>query len=166
MESTTTKVSRGKKFASFVIERVKKDAGFGAALRRADNPATEYQSWEHLAKWCDLEKSRERHAFATIAASIARGKPKQDGSLGIGRAIAMCYKEDNQSDPAKAKLRRLLACDSTEEACSTLRSVLSLVLSRGQKVDHGSLLDDLLLLNEKVKVRWANDFYKRKEPEQ
>jgi len=154
------KGSRGQTFVSFVIERMKNDAGFGAALRRADNSATEYQAWEYLSKWCDLEKSWERQAFTTIAASLARSKPQKDGGYGVGQAIALSYGDGgNQSDPAKTKLRRLLACTNTEEACVILRPLLSLVDSRGIKVCYARLLDELLYFNEKVRIHWATDFY-------
>lgn len=161
-EQSKQKTSRGQSFASFVIERMKSDTGFGAALRRADNPATEYQSWEHLAPWCDIEKAWERSAFAVIAASLARVKLQSDGAEGIGHAIAASYEDGNKSDAAKAKLRRLLACTNTEEACTILRPLLSLVASRGVKVNHGLLLDQLLYYGEKTRVRWAADFYGRR----
>lgn len=169
-QKTTQKANKSKAFVSFVIERMRQDTGFGAVLRRADNPATEYQAWEHLASWCDdLEDARERHAFATVAAALARSKPERDGTLGIGRAIAESYREGkkdgNQSDSAKLKLRRLLACNSTEEACAILRPMLSFVSSKGPKIDHGLLLNQLLYFGERVKVRWASDFYDKKEAE-
>ncbi|MDY0145222.1 MAG: type I-E CRISPR-associated protein Cse2/CasB, partial [Kiritimatiellia bacterium] len=54
------KASRGHSFVEYVLQRMEDDTGFGAALRRADNPATDYQAWEHLARWCDLDKAWER----------------------------------------------------------------------------------------------------------
>lgn len=154
------KASRGRSFVEHVLKRMKEDPGFGAALRRADNPATEYQAWEHLSRWCDLEKPKERWAFATVAASLARTKPGRDGNQSLGRALAACYPEGNQSDNAKSKLRRLLACDAGEEACRVLRPLLGLLASKETvRLDHGSLLDDLLWFGEKTKQRWAMEFF-------
>ncbi len=155
------KASRGRSFVEHVLKRMTDDTGFGAALRRADNPATEHQAWEHLARWCDLEKGGERLPFATIGAALARAKPVRDGHQSIGRALAACYPEGNQSDNAKSKLRRLLACDTREEACRVLRPLLGLMASKEAHLNHGSLLDDLLWFGEKTKQRWAMDFFGR-----
>lgn len=159
----TLKKSREQAFIEYVLGRMKDDNAFGAALRRADNPATEYQSWEHLSGWCDLEKAWERRSYATIASAIARAKPAADGSLGIGKAIAACYEDGNKSDSARSKLRRLLSCDSAEEACAMLRPLLSLISSHGAHIGYGKLLNDLIYFSEKTKVRWAVDFYGRRQ---
>ena len=149
----------------FVLKRLEVDTGFGAALRRADNPATEYQSWEHLASWCDLDNTVERTCFATVAAGLARAKKSTDASTSIGSVIARCYQDGNTDDSAKRKLRRLLACDSREEACQWLRPVLRLAESKGVPVNFARLLDNLLYFGAKIKERWATDFYGRKEEE-
>ena len=157
------KASRGSAFVAYVLPRMAADTGVGAALRRADNPATEYQAWEHLARWCDLDKTRERLPFATVAAALARVKPTKDGHQPLGRALAACYEDGNQSDNAKSKLRRLLACDSAEEACRVLRPLLGLMTSKGKShLNYGSLLDDLLWFGERTKQRWAMDFFGRR----
>lgn len=158
------KKGKGESFAAYVIERIKNDNGFGAVLRRADNPDTEYQSWEHLVSWCDIEKPRERLPFCIIGAALARAKPQKDGSSGIGRSLSTCYEDGRESDPAKARLRRLLACDSVEEACRILRPMLSLIQSKGEPLSYGRLLDELLYFGDgsKQKVRWATDFYGRR----
>ncbi len=162
MENTETlKKGRGHAFIEYVIERLKNDNAFGAALRRADNPATEYQSWEYLSRWCDLEMAWERRPFATIASAIAHAKPAVDGSLGIGKSIAACYEDGNMSDAARSRIRRLLACDSTEEACNILRPLLSLISSHGGRVGYGKLLTELLCFGDKTKAKWAVDFYGR-----
>ena len=158
----TLKKSREHAFTEYVLGRMKNDNAFGAALRRADNPATEYQSWEYLTVWCDLEKAWERRPFATIASAIAYAKPAADGSLGIGKAIVACYEDGNKSDSAKSKLRRLLACDSAEEACVILRPLLSLISSHGAHVGYSKLLNELLYFGEKTKEKWAVDFYGRR----
>ncbi|MGR3221420.1 MAG: type I-E CRISPR-associated protein Cse2/CasB [Candidatus Anammoxibacter sp.] len=156
------KKGREHAFIEYVLGRMKNDNAFGAALRRADNPATEYQSWEYLTDWCDLEKAWERRPFATIASAIAHVKPVADGSLGIGKAITACYEDGNKSDAAKSKLRRLLACDSIEEACVVLRPLLNLIASRGARLSYGQLLNELLWFGDRIKVKWAVDFYGRR----
>jgi CRISPR system Cascade subunit CasB len=157
------KNSRGDAFVAFVLKRLAQDTAFGAALRRADNPATEYQSWEYLASWCDLDNTFERVCFATVAAGLARAKQSIGTSSSIGSAIARSYTDGNQDDSAKRKLRRLLACDSGAEACQWVRPLLRLAESRGVLINYGRLLDDLLYFGPKVKERWAMDFYGRRE---
>ena len=152
---------RSQAFINHVITRMKDDRAMGARLRRADNPATEYQSWEYLASWVNLEHTHRRRAFAAVAAALARAKPEGDGALGIGRAIVEAYADagGKDNDQAKARLRRLLACDSSEEACDILRPLLRLVVSRGAAVSYVQLLRDLLYFSARTKERWAQDFF-------
>jgi CRISPR system Cascade subunit CasB len=161
-----TKASRSQAFVEYIIDQIAKNKGIAAALKRADNPATEYQSWEYLAAFnIDLEKPWERLPFATVAAAIAKEKNAHNGSEGIGKAIAKCYDDGNQSDQAKAKLRRLLACDSVEEACRILRPLFSLIASRGNSsINYSRLLEQLLKFqweSERIKSQWAQEFYKQ-----
>ena len=160
------KTGRSLAFVQFIIALIAKNKGVAAALKRADNPATEYQCWEYLAAFnIDLEKPWERLPFATIAAAIAKEKSAHNGSEGIGRAIAKCYDDGKESDQAKAKLRRLLACDSVDEACRILRPLFSLIASRGNSsIDYARLLDQLLKFHwesERIKSQWAQEFYKQ-----
>ncbi|MBD9357839.1 type I-E CRISPR-associated protein Cse2/CasB [Methylomonas albis] len=167
MSQPSEKVGKSAAFVNYTIERCQQDNGLAAALRRADNPNTEYQSWEHLAAFVDLDQAWRRLPYATVAAAIARAKAEHNGSLGIGRAIAACYDDDNQSDQAKAKLRRLLACEQVEEACRILRPLFGLIEAKaGIPLNYAGLLDDLLYFNfdpQRVKARWAQDFFRRGE---
>lgn len=157
----TKKTSRGSSFIEAILPRLKTDSGFGAALKRADNPATEYQAWEHLVRYgCDIEKPWERMAFATVAAAAARAKIDRDGTLDLGIGIARCFEDGNSSDPARAKIRRLLACADAEEACLIVRPLLGLIVSRGVPISYGGLLDGLLYFGDRVKLSWAHSFYR------
>ena len=160
------KSGRPEKFVEFVIGLCQRDKGAAAALRRADNPATEYQSWEYLAGFnIDLENRFERIPYAAIAAAIARAKAERNGSAGIGRAIAFCYEDQSKSEQAKARLRRLLACDSVTEACRILRPLFSLIDSKAAvTLDYAKLLDQLIWFHHNsnnVKTTWATDFYRQ-----
>lgn len=167
--------NREASFVNGIIKRCRDDKGLAARLRRADNPATEYQSWEALAAWnVDLERDDQRLSFAIVAAAIARAKAEADGSLGLGRAIAACYDDGNQSDQAKARLRRLLACDDLPELCRILRPLLSLIASRvAQPLDYTRLLRQLRqfgmalrkgddVWKQNIKAQWAQEFYGHK----
>ena len=164
-ESDAKAKNKQESFVNYIIQRCTASKGTAAALRRADNLNTEYQSWEYLAPFVDLETPWEREPYALIAASIAKAKIDGNGSSGIGNAIARCYAEGNTSDQAKAKLRRLLACDSAEEACRVLRPLLSLIVSKTSLgIDYVRLLQQLLRLYwqpDQVKAQWAQDFYSK-----
>lgn len=81
--------SREENFVLRVIAQTQQDKGLAARLRRADNPDTEYQSWEFLAGFgIDLEPEHERLPFVTVAAAIAKAKAERNGNLTLGRAIA------------------------------------------------------------------------------
>lgn len=175
METSPPVVSRETSFVASAIAHCLKDKGLAARLRRADNPATEYQSWEFLAVWhIDLESDDQRLPYVTVAAAIARAKPEANGSLTLGQAIARCYEEGNQSDQAKARLRRVLACDELPELCRVLRPVLTLIVSRvAQTLDYARLLKQLGQFGaasrhgdaawlQRIKAQWAQEFYGRK----
>jgi CRISPR system Cascade subunit CasB len=97
--------------------------------------------------------------------------------LGIGQALVLYYSRkdrDNRDDngidkAAKARFQRLLACQSTEEACEILRPMLNLINSGSGNIpiNYIALLYELLsgddTFNDKVKARWAKDFYHKKE---
>lgn len=163
-----TKSGKSLGFVQFIIAVIAKNRGVAATLKRADNPATEYQCWEYLATFnIDLEKPWERLPFATVAAAIAKAKVVNNGSIGIGSAIAHCYEDGNQSDQAKTKLRRLLACDSVEEACRILRPLFSLIEARGiTSINYTELLDQLLKFHwdsQRIKTQWAQEFYRQNQ---
>lgn len=165
-QKTVPPHAKSLRFVDYVISRCQADNGLRAALKRADNPATEYQSWEVLAGFhVNLEYENQRLPHAAIAATIARAKVEENGTVRIGQAIARCYEDGNASDQAKAKLRRLLACDSVPEACRILRPLFSLIEAKGNIVlDYAGLLNDLLWFGHderqiRIKARWAQDFY-------
>ncbi|NNM51054.1 MAG: type I-E CRISPR-associated protein Cse2/CasB [Pseudomonadales bacterium] len=160
----TSLVSRESRFVNGVLERCQQDKGLAARLRRADNPATEYQSWDLLAGYgIDLENESQRLPFVTLAAAIAKAKTEGNGSLALGRAIAACYEDGHDSTQAKARLRRLLACDDLPELCRILRPLLALIQSKvAQPLDYVRLLRQVrrFFFNaQQVKAQWAQEFY-------
>lgn len=168
MEKTEKKDRPEEAFVAFVIRCIEKDKGITADLCRADNIATEYQSWEYLAA-CNIALNNpcERLPYTTVAAAMAKAKIEANGSKKIGKLLASCYEDGANSNQAKIKLRRLLACNSVEEACRILRSLLSLIRSRSNTshdLNFIQLLKDLHNFRwdhsrQKVKSQWAQDFF-------
>ncbi|GHU05194.1 type I-E CRISPR-associated protein Cse2/CasB [Alphaproteobacteria bacterium] len=168
--SASDKPGKAERFVLSTIERCQQNKGLSARLRRADNPATEDQSWEFLIAFgIDLEKKYERLPFATIACAIARAKAERNGSLPLGRALANCCENGSDGDsPGKARLRRLLACDSLDELCRILRPLLSLILSKSpHSLNYVLLLEQLQRFAygadsaRRVKAEWAQSFYRK-----
>lgn len=156
--------SREERFVIAVIQRCQQDKGLAARLRRADNPATEYQSWEMLARHgIDLTSEHERLPFVTVAAAIAKAKIEHNGTLSLGQALRACYDNDRDSDQAQARLRRLLACHDLPELCRILRPLLALIDSKvAAPLDYLRLLRQMRrfpFATQAVRAQWAQDFY-------
>lgn len=155
-------------FVAYLCQRSQNDKRFAARMCHADNLATEYQDWDTLVAFgVNLELPEERLPFALVAASVARSVQPVNGVLPLGQAIAFAFREGRESEQARARLRRLLACDDIEEVCRILRPLLSLIRSRvHQQLDYASLLVDLRSFHrnaESTKARWAQQFYGRQE---
>lgn len=138
--------------------------GKAAKMKRADNPATEYMSWELVCPWCgdEFQKESKRLPYETIGAAVARAKIETNGTLPFGRALACCADskvEDKTKDPMTAHLRRLLGCETVQEVCMVIRPVLSLLASKGVNFDYAGLLEDLLYFGDSKKRKWASDYY-------
>ncbi len=152
-------------FVLGIIDLCLKNKGIAARLKRSDNPATEYQSWEVLASYgVDLEKKYLRLPYVTVAAAIAKVKPEKPGKLTLGQGIASCYENGNTENQARAKLRRLLACHDTAEVCRIVRPLFSLIHSKSrQTLDYARILKQLLKFywdSQAVKAQWAQEFYR------
>ena len=145
-----------------IFLRLKTDSAFRAALKRADNPATEYKSWEYLADFgVNLENKNERLLYTTIFAAIAKSGRESDGNLEFGKALCAAYDWDKESAPARSKLRRVIACGDLAELCAVLRSILQFISSKNVSICYQKLLDDLRFFGsgEKAKSKWAAQFY-------
>lgn len=164
MMTTNTPTARDQAFVHAFLARCTQDKGFAARMRRADNPATEYQSWDFFARFgVQLENPLQLLPHTLIAAAMARAKVTQNGTLTLGQALALCYSDGNANDQAAAKLRRVLACSDLVELVRVLRPVLTLIDSRvNQPLDFVQLLRQLRYFefdNSKTKAQWAQEFY-------
>lgn len=164
VEQDTSAPSRDERFVEAILQLCAKNKGLAARLRRADNPSTEYQSWEILGKLgIDLERDYQRLPHVTVAAAIAKSKAENNGRLTLGRGIANCYEDGRESNQAKTRLRRLLACDELSEACRILRPILTLIDSKvAQPLDFVRLLRQLRNFpfhSQSIKAQWAQEFY-------
>lgn len=167
---TKDREARANAFVSYVIELWQKDTGAAAALRRADNPDTEFQSWQYLWGYLatlnlSVQQEACRLPYTLVAATIVKAKITHNGSTQLGTALAHCYPDGSKNSQAQTKLRRLLACKTVKEVCEILRPLLSLIISRNEslnQLDVQALLNDLIRFNysaNSVKAKWAQSFY-------
>jgi CRISPR system Cascade subunit CasB len=167
--------SKSSNFVNYVLETINttKAKGFSAKLKRADNEATEYQSWEILSRWVSLEDTLQRKSYCLIAASLARSEYPQDGSLSLGMSLRQVFIQDGgegeiEKSSSSVRMRRILACRDANELLEIIRPVLRLLESKGINYSRRSLLDEILWFNsdlsrERTRAHWAQDFYGSRE---
>jgi len=163
---------RPAKFVAETIKRCRDDDrsgnnAFRAAMRRADNPRTAAFAWPHLAEWCDIGREDERLPFALVAAAIARESPDHDGNKDIGQLFKSCCADQDDVEREQRRFGRLVGCNNRIELCVVLRPVLRYLQSKiPEKIGYGEigytrLLKDILYYGERVKMRWAANFFGR-----
>ena len=136
----TKENSLSKAFVGFVLERASaapkiKDTGFVARMKRADNPDLEYQVWNILLKFnVDIEFAARRLPFCLIGAALCRRQPEKDGIFGLGASLRSCFGDDE--DQGSIRLRRLLACQTTEEVCRILLLCPQMQCLSGKLTNH------------------------------
>ena len=152
-------------FVDYVFKLIAEDKGIRADLRRADNPSFEWKVWPVIQQFIkdDIGIKGKRRAYALVAAAIAKSGMNENGNIGLGRAFHILEEEKGAVDPDNfpSRMARLLSCDSQEELEDVMRPVLSLMLSKGLRLDFKSLLDDLVYFNlrkDEVRIGWAKDY--------
>lgn len=162
MTTEQTTQTRAQRFVGSIIANIDKDKGMGAKLRQADSPTIEYKAWEYLVRYgnVNLNVEEERKAFCTVGAALSRVKPKKDGTVGLGKALAKCYPSGSEDNPGILRLHRLIACKSTIEVCDILRTLLPFIASKApETLCYVRLLNDLRYFNDQTRMRWAQDFF-------
>ena len=152
-------------FVAKIINRLKDDTAFRAAMTRADNPSTEAQAWRFLIELgnVDLKNDSERQAFALVGAAMARERTDGNGSQSLGQALKMCKVDPTKEDESvERRLSRILACDSRKELIPILRQILRYAQNNEKvSLDYERLLREILYFGERVKIQWAADYYSR-----
>ena len=159
-------MEKGCNFSGFVAMMIRRcqdsaDTAFPAIMRRADNPNQCSAAWEFLTPYCDIVSDHQRLAFALVGSAIAREKPANDGSASIGQALRNICETDDDIERESRRLRRLIACGTAAELIPALRPILRYIQDRSRDIGYGRLLRDLLYWNEKTRIAWTRDFYRR-----
>lgn len=144
------------------------NTGVMADLRKGFSSATAMYSWRHISRFCSLDKDRERTIGETVGAAFATHPMFQESDAktpNMGTVMRKIAGDDLAT--FESRFRRILTCDSAEEVCSLLRGVISAAKSRAVPVPvpYLSLISDLEYWGQRVKVRWASEFWGVKEPE-
>lgn len=157
------------KFVEYIFQKRQIDTGFKSRMRNSMNPLKETSAWGDISFYCDLTNENDRKIYLLIGSAIADDKAVENGANTLGRAIAQAWRGDDgkivqdEKGPSAMRIRRLLACRTVDQLCSTLRPLLRLIRSREvPTLDYALLLKELISFKfnaEPVKARWAKSFY-------
>lgn len=153
------------------LKQRREDRGFMADLRRGFNADTEHRAWPHVAPWCDLTNDRQRAIHTTVMAGFAsHPEHAEDGNLGVTlRRIAIGDGGESGLQSFEARFRRLLTCDTAEEAARQAGYVIRAAAAKGVPVDYVALFKDLTYWggpDNRVKLRWARGYWSGVRPDE
>ena len=133
------------------------DRGAMADLRCAVSPARLHRAWPLLARVGGIgDRSVE-----TVAGLFAYHPEETDkGNLG-----STCRRLAAENSSFEGRFQRLLSCGDPAEVCDRLRPVVLAARAKGVKINYEQLLVDLRYWGDKVKARWAREFWGAGEDE-
>jgi len=139
------------------LRQVKNDRGAMADLRCALNPARRARAWPLLARVGGVD----RPIYETVAGLFAY-YPEETRAGNLGTTCRRLAAENQSYD---ARFRRLLSCDR-EEICERLRPIILAAKAKDVRINYEQLFADLHYWGEKVKARWAREYWEALEGEE
>jgi CRISPR system Cascade subunit CasB len=132
------------------LRQLKNDRGAMADLRCALNPIKLPRAWPLLARVGGIGNPR----IEAIAGLFAY-HPEETQTGNLGTTCRRLAAENNSFD---GRFRRLLACDR-EEICERLRPIVLAAKAKDIRINYEELYADLCYWGNKVKARWAREYW-------
>jgi CRISPR system Cascade subunit CasB len=139
------------------LRQLKTDRGAMADLRCALSPNKLPRAWPWLGRVGGIGNPR----IEALAGFFAY-HPEETSHGNIGSTCRRLATENNSFD---ARFQRLLACDR-DEICERLRPVILAARAKGIPVNYEELFADLCYWGDKVKARWAREYWGAPEAEE
>lgn len=144
------------------LRSVKNDTGTMAELRCLLNPNMRSRGWRAIAKAGGIGDV----VMETISGLYAKHPVESNRSFGrVCRELSLARKitapkkeEDDGASPFDRRFRRLLA-SGREEACVQLYGIISGLRAENMGVNYEELCTDLFYWGDRVKERWAQDYW-------
>jgi len=156
----------GKRFIEY-LKGVVKNKGIVVDLKKGLVKGREFKAWPLIASWCNLENERMRIITQTVAGqfvSYPNGHKECSNIGGSLRILAMRRYKDNPIKGLKLferHLNKLMGCNSSEEVCEALNSLIRMMKAEGVSINFELLYSDLCYWSEYVKIRWAKGYLKQ-----
>lgn len=132
------------------LRGLKNDRGAMANLRSALTPARRHRAWPLLAPVGGIGRS----IYETLAGLYAHHSDEtRTGNLGT-----TCRRLSGEHNSFDGRFRRLLTCDR-EEICERLAPVILAAKAKDVRVNYEQLFADLCYWSDKVKERWAREYW-------
>ncbi len=134
------------------LRGLRENRGAMADLRCAltDTRRHRARAWPRLAAVGGIE-----YAPIEVVAGLYAYHPEETESGNLGTVCRRLSGEHNSFD---GRFRRLLACDRNE-ICEHLRPVVLAAKAKNIAVNYERLLVDLIVWGERVKARWAKEYW-------
>lgn len=145
----------GAKLLSF-LRGLKNDRGAMASLRCAIKRAQRHRAWPLLGAVGGIGNAR----YETVAGLFAYHPDETT----IGNLGTTCRRLSGEFNSFDGRFRRLLTCDR-EEICERLAPVIFAARAKGVAVNYEKLFIDLCYWSDKVKERWAQEYWGGSEME-
>lgn len=134
------------------------------ALRQGIIPAKEFYSFKYLAPFCDLSNNHSLVIFKTIGALYAM-HPLEAKDANIGTAFRNLCSGKDDFETMEKRVLRLIASDTSEEACLILSKYFSLFKAKNVSFPFETALKNLQFWNARTKREIAKAFWIKEENE-
>ncbi|MCR5084294.1 MAG: type I-E CRISPR-associated protein Cse2/CasB [Succinivibrionaceae bacterium] len=157
---------RARRFVPYICGICAQSPEAAAALRRADQPQINIAAIRIITDFGIPTYSRDYHIYSFIAAALARGRVRENGSLTIPHALWLCEQDSRigELEAIDPRLARLICCTGTDQDIRTLRPIVRLLQCRhSEPLDYADLTCDLHRasyprLRDSVRQKWIGEY--------